>query len=220
MRHSILYISLCLMLPIALLCFYLEKRARRILLSVILGVMVCMAAGVVNNLLAERISFTTEQYAVFFAPVVEEFLKFVAVCAFGIVVKKGKRGSTANAFAVGVGFCVVENFYYLFTYIDTVNVFWIISRSIGTGLMHCMTSALYGVALFYLKNKSKGKVFWVIGTLLCGMAFHAGYNALVQTDLLRVVGVLMPIAAFAVLFYFIKGTDLHDYLFDKQPIDE
>ncbi len=216
MNDIVIYISLCLVLPISLLCFYLEKRARRIMLSVILGVLTCLVAYAINNSFIKTLCLNKEQYGMFVAPVAEEILKFICVFAFGIVVKKGKRGSAANAFSVGVGFCVTENFCYLISNIETANVFWIISRSIGTGLMHCITSSLYGVAVFKAKWKDKRKGLLVFGVILCGIAFHEVYNIFVQISTLHVVGVLMPIIAFFVLFYFIKGHELHNYLWDKE----
>ena len=121
--QMVYYITLCLVLPILLLSLYLEKRARRITISMICGVFCGLAAFFINTPIKYNLHVDEATLSKFIAPVVEELLKFIPVITIHYIVKKGRRGSAANAYSVGVVFCVCENFLYLFKSLDTANAF-------------------------------------------------------------------------------------------------
>jgi len=216
MSRTILYISLCLVLPMILLCFYLEKRARRIVVSMICGMFSCFVAFLFEGFLFDILPGKVYLNTVVIAPMLEEALKLVSVGVVALIVKKGKRGSAANAFSVGVGFCVTENFCYLVSNIETANIFWIIIRSIGTGLMHCMSATVIGMGVYFARKNEKYRPFCVFGALACAVLFHGLYNFLVRFNYLRIVAALLPLTLFMLFFVLLKGTELHNYLCEKE----
>ncbi|GEM_PF-2645743 len=212
--HMVYYISLCLVLPISMLCFYLERRARRIIVSMICGVLVGVLAFWINTFIKNTFGIDDKYLTMFVAPVVEELLKFIPVIAVHFIVKKGRRGSAANAYSVGLGFCVSENFFYLITSLDTANALWLIMRCIGTGVMHSMTTTVMGIGIYSARTSEKYKVLRIVASVLVAMAFHITFNSLLQTPL-KAVAVVLPIIVFIVLFVVLKKENLHKFLWDE-----
>jgi len=212
------YICLCLMLPIIMLCFYLEKRARRIIISMICGVLAGLVAYYINTPLYKVLEMTKDTYSTTVGPIVEEILKFIPVIIIAFAVKKGKRGSAANAYSVGLGFCVAENLYYLVSNLETASVGWIIVRCIGTGVMHSMTTTINGMGIYSARTSEKFKVLRIIGGFVCAVAFHLIYNNLVSLEPLKLLGVLLPVIVFFTLFVIIKKESLRQFLWDNEEI--
>ena len=214
--HMIYYISLCLVLPIFLLCFYLERRARRIIVSMICGVVAGIGAYFLNNWLKGLLGIGTVTFSMYVAPIAEELLKFIPVVAIHCIVKKGRRGSAANAYAVGLGFCVCENFMYLFNSLETATAFWLISRCVGAGLMHSMTTTLMGIGIYSARTGENNKLLRVLISLLGAIAFHMVFNILAQTGL-QLIALMMPILAYLILFFILKKENLLRFFREEFP---
>jgi len=204
MEQIVFYIALCLLLPIGLLCFYLDHRTRRIMLSVAFGVLACLLSFYFNNTSYEILGVSRKYYVTTFAPIIEELFKSIPVIIVVFGLKKGLRGSIANSFAVGVGFCVVENFFYLVDNIDTANIGWIIARCVGTGLMHSMSAVIIGLGFYYARNDKNLKFIEAITSIFVAFIYHGTYNLLVESSMFKVVGAAMPFVMFLLLFIFMK----------------
>src|SRR5258706_2455207 len=114
-------------------------------------VLVCLGGG---TILAGASYFTNGQainvlhydfatYSRFVAPMAEEFLK----SAFIIVLfARNRIGFMIDAaimgFAVGAGFSVAENLYYIFVFPGANLGVWIV-RGFGTAIMHCRATASF-----------------------------------------------------------------------------
>lgn len=171
-------------------------------------------AAVINSSFIQFLQISSELYSRTVAPMMEEILKFIPVLIISCIVKKGRRGSAANAYAVGVGFCVSENFSYLFSYLDTANVLWIIARCFCTGVMHSMSTTLSGMGIYNARISQKHKILCAFLGLLCAMALHMAYNNLVAMQKWRILGAMLPIVMFILLFFITKKESVRDFLWD------
>lgn len=203
MGEIFLYIVLTSFLPVLLLLVFLEKRSRRIMLSFLCGVIVCFIAYFVNTSISNISHLTSTNYSVIFAPAIEECLKFIPILLFSVVLKKGKRQTIAMSFALGVGFCVVENYYYLFSNAHNVDVFWVIVRCIGTGLMHSITSTLIGFGIYEGRTNNKTILISLV-SLIIAILYHVLYNFLVSNPQTFIIGIFVPILSYLGLSAFIK----------------
>jgi len=203
MGEIFLYIVLTSFLPVLLLLVFLEKRSRRIMLSFLCGVIACFVAYFVNSFISHACHLTNTNYSIVLAPAVEECLKFIPILLFSIVLKKGKRQTVAMSFALGVGFCVVENYYYLFSNAHNVDVFWVIVRCIGTGLMHSITSTLIGFGMYEGRITNKA-ILISLAALLIAILYHVLYNFLVANSSTFIFGIFVPILSYIGLSAFLK----------------
>jgi len=219
MDHAVIYIVLCFLLPILLLIAYLEKRARRIMVSFCCGVIGCLCAYFINNRLIALLSVPNTLFTVIVSPFVEEFLKFLPIIAIAMILNKGRRGSTANAYAVGIGFCLVENTFFLFREILNASAAWIIFRSIGTGLMHGMSATIIGLGIYESRQETDRRVLFIICTYAAAVLYHALFNFLVQGNMvLRVFGVLLPVVTYILILLIVKREYFKNLFFGSEEV--
>ena len=96
--------------------------------------------------------------------------------------------------AIGIGFAVLENAYYLVNYVDFSMIEAVI-RAFGAGLMHGMCTLLVGVGISFVKKKRKLFAVGTFGLLSTAIVYHGVYNILIQSKF-STVGALLPIATY------------------------
>jgi len=220
MGNIVLSIALCVLLPILLLCVYLDERGRRMMVAMASGILACLLAYYINRTLKAAFFVDSVYYSDILAPIVEEILKFIPILVFGVIFNRGRRGSVALAFSVGVGFCVVENFFYLVSGIEDLSIVWVISRAIGTGLMHCMSSAVLGLGTFYGRKEKRLGFQCISASLALSVIYHGLYNLLVKSESLQFIGLAIPLLTYLLLFIFLNHHELYKLLPEEKQISE
>ena len=137
----------------------------------------------------------------YIAPVVEELLKASIVYA---LIRTHRLGFVVDAaiagFAVGTGFAVAENIYYLYTRPDLGIATWLV-RGCGTALMHGGATALF--AMLALSRVGPGKAPTLLVMLpgfALAVAVHAAFNQFLLSPMVQAAGMA---AALPPLFYFV-----------------
>jgi RsiW-degrading membrane proteinase PrsW (M82 family) len=131
-----------------------------------------------------------------YAPLIEEFSK--ASLLFALVFfrreKLGDRNIISYAFFSGMGFSILENFYYLstVTFFSALNeAMFIFMRSISTTIMHGLATGFIGLGLYYIfthkRELSELRVsflplVFVIQVYFFAVVFHALFNLYVQAS--------------------------------------
>jgi RsiW-degrading membrane proteinase PrsW (M82 family) len=182
-------VSLALMLPL------MEKKLRHLVVFMIVGISSCLFVSELNNIFLEM--FHNEMFYVTttITPVTEEIIKMIPILYYAIVISDDRRALIPNAFAVGVGFALLENVVILTQNVENVTVFWALVRLFGSGLVHGICTVMVGWGISYIKKRRK---FFYCGTfalLSAAIIYHATYNLLVQSDY-QYVGVLLPIVTY------------------------
>ena len=119
----------------------------------------------------------------------------IPILYYAIVISDDRRALIPNAFAVGVGFALLENVVILTQNVENVTIFWALVRVFGSGLVHGICTVMVGWGISYIKKRRK---FFYCGTfalLSAAIIYHATYNLLVQSDY-QYVGVLLPIVTY------------------------
>jgi hypothetical protein len=169
-------------------------RAGSIALTLAVGAGSAVAAALVSTALLQRMPVAT--YTRFVAPPIEELLK----AGFLLYLFRAHRigflvDGAIHGFALGAGFAVVENLWYLFDRGGGVVFLWLI-RGVGTAIMHGGTTAI--VAILF---KSLADRFGSINPLLLfpgyviAVAVHSVYNHffLAPTASAAVILGIMPV---------------------------
>ena len=188
----ILFVSV--FVPILLMACLIEKKARQPIIFVLIGIFVSVFAAEVNGLLRTLLPLSTYEITIIVTPITEEILKAIPILVFATVLAAKKEAVFTASMAVGIGFAVLENAYYLlndasFYMIDAV------IRAFGAGLMHGMCTLLVGVGISFVKKKSKIFLVGTFALLSTAITYHGIYNMLVQSDL-QVIGYLLPISTY------------------------
>ena len=188
----ILFVSF--FVPILLMACLIEKKARQPIIFVLIGIFVSVFAAEVNGLLRTLLSLSIYEITIIVTPITEEILKAIPILVFATVLAAKKEAVFTASMAVGIGFAVLENAFYLlndasFNMIDAV------IRAFGAGLMHGMCTLLVGVGISFVKKKSKIFLVGTFALLSTAITYHGIYNMLVQSDL-QVIGFLLPISTY------------------------
>lgn len=151
-------------------------------LCFIWGALMVGVAYIANTSLYERIG-DYDAMIRFVAPIVEEILK--ALILIYLVRRKNFTYFVDGAiygFAVGIGFAVFENYFYLYlNEADALST--AIGRVLSTNLMHAVASAVVGSAIGFSRfQRFKGRAFLLIAGLVVAMLFHMGFNNITQSE--------------------------------------
>lgn len=192
----ILFVSISV--PILLMALLVEKKARLPISFMLIGIFVSVFASEVNGLLSQVLSMDMYSITVIVTPVSEELLKALPILYYAIVISDKRERLFTASMALGVGFAVLENAYFLFNYSD-FNMLSAIIRAFGAGLMHGMCTLLVGVGISFVKKKSKMFAVGTFGLLTTAIVYHGIYNILIQSEF-SIVGALLPIATYIPFF--------------------
>ena len=188
----ILFISISV--PLLLMALLMEKKARLPISFMIIGIFVSVFASEVNGLLSNLLSMDTYSMTVIVTPVSEELLKALPVLYYAVVISDKRERLFTASMAIGIGFALLENAYFLLNS-DNFTIIIAIIRAFGAGLMHGMCTLLVGVGISFVKKKRKLFAVGTFGLLSTAIVYHGIYNILIQSEF-SIVGALLPIATY------------------------
>ena len=200
-----------------LLLIYLDTyrmvRMRLVLAMLVAGGVVAVACYVLNGELMDLLGMNLTHYSRWIAPIVEETLKaLVVLWLFGTHRIGFLVDSIILGFAVGAGFAVVENFYYLYLDQNTTLALWIV-RGFGTAVMHGGVVAIFAVVTQTLAERSVDvRPVHCVPGLLIAMAVHSIFNHFYVSPVLSTVGVLLILPPLLYLLFRISEHRTHDWL--------
>ena len=145
----VLFVSISV--PVLLMALLVEKKARLPVLFMLIGIVVSVFAGEVNGVLSKVLSMDLYSITVIVTPVSEELLKALPLLYYALVISDKRERLFTASMAIGIGFAVLENAYYLVNYVDFSMIEAVI-RASGAGLMHGLCTLLAGVGLPFVKK--------------------------------------------------------------------
>jgi RsiW-degrading membrane proteinase PrsW (M82 family) len=130
-----------------------------------------------NRWLLAETAMSAPSYARYLAPVVEETVK---VAYLFVLLRRQRLGflvdSAIVGFAIGAGFALFENVYFLFSLHDHSPLLWLI-RGFGTAVMHGGTVALVGIMAKSRGERSRReRAADVLPGLAVAILIHSFYN--------------------------------------------
>jgi RsiW-degrading membrane proteinase PrsW (M82 family) len=195
---------------------------RTILLVIVAGALLPVVGYWANGYLIEKLGWDLSTYSRFAAPIVEEGLK-ASVMIF--LFRTHRIGFLVDAailgFAVGAGFGVIENFYYLYMSSDAHLAVWIV-RGFGTAVMHGGVMALFGVMAQVLTERSiKINPLLYLPGFITAITIHSAFNHFPGTPILTTLGVLISLPPVFLLVFNKGARSMHEWLevdFDEDAL--
>lgn len=214
------------MIAYALIIWWLDRYEREplglVLLNFFWGAFGAVILGIIGSIFISGIAaiyIPDEQVreltgTILIAPFVEESTK--GIFLFLMVSKRKFDNVTDGAVyggAIGLGFGMTENFLYFISFGHTVGnwLMLVIIRTLFSAVMHCISTATFGVFIAYSKFKSVGyKIGLPIVGFLLAVMVHSIWNASVSfsgTTLIGFVFIIISIALTFILFQFSLRTE-------------
>ncbi len=194
MDNLIYVLFVAIFIPILLMACLVEKKARQPMIFVLIGIFLSVFASEINAFLRNMLPMDTFEITIKVTPISEEILKALPILFFATVLAPKKEALFTASMAVGIGFAVLENAFYLLTS-NSFNMFDAVIRAFGAGLMHGMCTLLVGVGISFVKKKHKLFVVGTFALLSTAITYHGIYNMLVQSDF-KIIGYLLPITTY------------------------
>lgn len=167
---------------------YKLVRFRRIIELIGTGCVVAVACYFIN----QKIGVDHRTLTQAAAPAVEETLKALPV----LLLLRAKRvGFLVDAaifgFAVGTGFALVENLYYLWALPDAPIALWIV-RGFGTAVMHGGTTAITAITTKVLFQRKEAEPLWLaLPGLVAAFSIHSFFNQFVLSPMMSAIAILI-----------------------------
>lgn len=134
-----------LLLGLVTLDSYKLVRLRFVLGAIAGGAVAALVAYFANLALSTALAWSPATYSRYAAPVIEEALKVLPIV---FLIRSHRVGFLVDAaivgFALGTGFALVENVFYLATRPDAGLVVWVV-RGFGTAVLHGGTATLFAI---------------------------------------------------------------------------
>ena len=196
---SMIYILfICIMIPLLLMLPLIKGEARFIMIFMMTGILCCLFVAEVNGyartVLDKDIFYITTNIT----PVTEELVKAIPVIYFAFVVDDDREKLISLAFAVGVGFAVLENMVILTQNIENVSIFWALVRGFASGLMHGICTALVGYGVSFVRKRKKLFYTGTYSLFAMAVTYHSLFNTLVQSEEYKYWGFVLPFVTYAI----------------------
>ena len=192
----ILFVSISV--PIMLMALLVEKKSRFPIIFILVGIFVSVFSSEVNGLLEKLLPMDVYSVTVIVTPVTEELFKMLPVLYYAVFISDKKERLFTASMAIGIGFAILENAFYLLNYSNFTMLNSVI-RAFGAGLMHGMCTLLVGVGISFVKKKSKLFAVGTFGLLSTAIVYHGIYNILIQSEY-SIVGAFLPIVTYIPIF--------------------
>lgn len=175
----------------------------------LVGGVAAIAAYPLSGYFLDTLPIGFSNYSRFAAPWIEESLKAVAIIA---LFRINRIGLTLDAvimgFAVGAGFSVVENVFYLVRFPELSASVWSV-RGLGTAVMHGTTAAIlaaiaHRLAVRELHHEARDfhfRLWWFVPGYLAAVAIHTLFNQFPSQPMLAMLATALvaPLTLMAIL---------------------
>lgn len=181
---------------------YKLVKLRRVLLMALFGCLTALAAYAINAFLLAGIELPRVLLARIAAPVLEELLKGALIVA---MIRARRIGFLVDAaiqgFAIGAGFALVENLYYLGALQESSVGLWLV-RGFGTAIMHGGTTAIFAIiSKGMTQSLAKPRLVSFAPGLLLAMLLHSAFNNFLLSPLLSTLVVLLVLPYLLTYFF-------------------
>jgi len=196
---------------------------RTVLWVILAGALLPVAGYWINGYVMAELGWDFPTYSRFAAPIVEEAMK-ASIMIF--LFRTNRIGFLVDAailgFAVGAGFGVVENFYYLYLASDAHIAVWVV-RGFGTAIMHGGVMALFGIMAQTLTERSMkiNPLLYVPGFIVA-ITIHSVFNYFIAISAIHATLVTLVFLPPILLVAFQKSAkSMHEWLevdFDEDAL--
>lgn len=184
----------CFLAALVYLDSYKLVPIRRVLTVIVLGCATAALSYPVSMIALDLVGIDFTAYTRYVAPVIEEALKAAVIVA---LLRLNRIGFLVDAailgFAVGAGFAILENLYFLRIVPETQLGTWIV-RGFGTALMHGGATAIFAVTSHTIvgKNPTIGNTAYLPGLSVAIIA-HSVYNHFFFAPIVNTLAVLLTL---------------------------
>lgn len=199
---------------------------REMLGLLLLGALAALAAWPVSGQMLDTLPMGYSFYSRMVAPWIEEALKGLALALLIATNRIGfKLDAIISGFAIGAGFSVVENIFYLIRFPELSASVWMV-RGLGTAVMHGTTTAIMAAVAHQLSERSlrrqgtahRFNPLWLLpGYILAGL-IHLTFNQFPDRAGLVMAITLVSAPLLLIALFRIGESETHQWLAEESEV--
>ena len=194
--NNLSYIAfLCIFIAMGMMLPLMSGTSRGIVIFILVGMFCCLFASEANQWVLKLFDENVLYVTTTITPCMEEVIKALPILYFAIIISDDLRKLVLYAYAVGVGFALMENMIVLMQNIGNVTIGWALVRGFGAGLVHGLCTVMVGYGISHVRRQRKLFRCGVYALLATAIIYHAIYNLLVQSNY-QIAGFMMPILTY------------------------
>ena len=177
-------------------------RFRHVAASLAAGFVAAVVAFFINRQLQSATGLSLTPYARYIAPFIEEAIKSAWIVWLLARRRTGFMVDTAiHGFAVGAGFAIIENVYYL-NNVTGYGIAFSIIRGFGPALMHGTATAIFGIlAKTASELRSSVSASTVVPAFLMAVLIHSLFNHFFISPLVSALALLIGVPLVMMLVF-------------------
>lgn len=214
------------LLPVVIFLFvlnYLDSfqlvRPRELVAALIIGIAVAVVSLAINDSVMHATGWKRAMITRYVAPPVEETLKAAWIAW---LISRRRIGFMVDAaivgFAVGAGFALVENVYYI-RVLETHNIVVWIVRGLGTAVMHGGMTAIYGIITRTLVDRRNGNWTAYLPALALVILVHSLFNHFLLSPVLSTVLLHITLPAILIVAFWESERATRNWLGRQLDVD-
>lgn len=176
-------------------------KIRLLILCLVWGILSAGLSYLVNSIVSENFNIGFDAFSRWVAPFIEELLKVMLI--FFLLSRK-QIGFMIDAaiygFAIGAGFALAENMYYIISLGEQFDIALSIVRGFGTAIMHGGTVAVFSMLLIEEMQRTNKLFSSALPGLIIAIVLHSAFNQFMLNPLLQA---LLIITVLPVAFYIV-----------------
>ena len=186
---------------------------RTVIWVIIAGGLIVVASYFINGFLLSTLRVEFSFFSRYVAPISEESLKALVII---YLFRSNRIGflvdSAIMGFAVGAGFAVAENFFYLYKFGDANMAVWFV-RGFGTAVMHGGVTAIFAVLSQTLTERHMkiNPLLYVPG-LVVAMSLHSLFNHFPFQPILMTLTILVILPPLLFFVFRRSAAHMHSWL--------
>ena len=171
---------------------YKLVRLRAVTAVIACGAIAAGASYVMNAYALEFVAIDFRSFTRYVAPVTEELLKGLLIVA---LIRAHRIGFLVDAaifgFAVGTGFAMLENLFYMQLFPDARIGIWVV-RGFGTAIMHGGATAIFAVmGLAMLDRARSARCHAYLPGLGFAAVLHSAFNHFFLSPMISTLGIIL-----------------------------
>lgn len=170
-------------------------NARLILVLILAGALAAFISKMIGAALMWRFPIDSAELTRFIGPVLEETIKALIIVLLISANRLGfALGAAIAGFAIGAGFALLENYYYLQAIGHQHAAIWVV-RGFGTAIMHGGATAIFAVLAQHLTPKIEKTSMWrFLPGLVAAIALHVLFNQFIAYPVLSTIAMMIGLA--------------------------
>ncbi len=186
---------------------------KTVLWVIVAGGLCTIASLYLNGWILAGSGLEFKTYTRYVAPLLEESLKALVIV---FLFRSSRIGFLVDAaimgFAVGAGFALLENFYYLQTHASANMGVWIV-RGFGTAIMHGGATAIFGIMSQALTERSmKINPAYYLPGLLAATFVHSIFNHFLVSPIIETMLILLILPPILYFVFHRSASAMHEWL--------